>query len=69
MEKEGVEFDSDIDWDFVIKNETLITNTPLLLNDLRLLLRFLALGRGERITKIGQNLLQNVLELFSARSY
>lgn len=69
MEKEGVEFNSEIDWDFVIENETLVTNPPLLLNDLRLLLRFLALGRGERLTKIGQNLLQNVLELFSSRSY
>jgi len=69
MEKEGVEFSSDIDWDFVIENETLVTNPPLLLNDLRLLLRFLALGRGERFTKIGQNMLQNVLELFSSRSY
>jgi hypothetical protein len=69
MEKEGVEFSSEIDWDFVIKNETLVTNPPMLLNDLRLLLRFLALGRGERITKIGQNLLQNVLELFSSRTY
>lgn len=69
MEKEGVEFFSDIDWDFVIENETLVTDPPLLLDDLRLLLRFLALGRGERLTKIGQNILQNVLELFSARSY
>ena len=69
MEKEGVEFSADIDWDFVIENERLVTHPPLLLNDLRLLLRFLALGRGERLTKIGQNLLQNVLELFSSRSY
>lgn len=69
MEKEGVIFNSGIDWDFVIENETLVTNPPMLLIDLRLLLRFLALGRGERLTKIGQNLLQNVLELFSARSY
>jgi hypothetical protein len=69
MEKEGVEFSSDIDWDFIIKNERLVTDPPLLLNDLRLLLRFLALSRGERFTKIGQNMLQNVLELFSSRSY
>lgn len=69
MEKKGVEFADDIDWNFVIENETLVTDPPLLLNDLRLLLRFLALGRGERITKLGQNVLQSVLELFSSRSY
>lgn len=68
MEKEGVEFEHPLDWDFIIENETLVSDPPLLLNDLRLLLRFLALGRGERITMLGQNLLQNVLELFSASS-
>jgi len=67
MEKQGVKFSGEIDWDFVIANETLVTDPPLLLNDLRLLLRFLALGRGERMTKIGRNLLQNVLEMFSSR--
>lgn len=68
MEKEGVEFENDIDWDHIIENETLVTDPPLLLHDLRLLLRFLALGRGERLTILGQNILQNVLELFSNRT-
>lgn len=67
MEKEGVHFGKDIDWKFIIENETLVTDPPLLLNDLRLLLRFLAMSRGERFTKIGSNILQQVLELFSAR--
>ena len=67
MEKEGVHFGKEIDWKYIIENETLITDPPLLLNDLRLLLRFLAMSRGERFTKIGSNILQQVLELFSAR--
>ncbi|WP_245212705.1 hypothetical protein [Rhodohalobacter sp. SW132] len=67
MEKEGVQFDGKIDWDFIIENETLVTNPPLLMNNLRLMLRFLALSRGERFTKIGQNVLQEVLEMFSSR--
>lgn len=68
MEKAGVEFEEPIDWDFVIRNDTLITNPPRLMKDLRLLLRFLALGRHERITFLGKNLLQLVLEAFSSRS-
>ncbi|CAN5127007.1 hypothetical protein BH23BAC3_BH23BAC3_22000 [soil metagenome] len=67
MGKHGVDFGGEIDWDFVIENETLVTDPPLLLNDLRVLLRFLAMGRGERVTIIGQNVLQQVLEQFSAR--
>jgi len=67
MQKAGVNFGKPFDWDFVIKNETLVTNPPILLNDLRKLLRFLALGRRERVTKIGQNILQDALEVFSAR--
>lgn len=67
MEKHGVDFGGDIDWDFIIENETLITDPPLLLNNLRVLLRFLAMGRGERMTKLGQNILQQMLEQFSSR--
>ncbi len=69
MEKEGVEFEHNVNWDFIIESETLVNNPPLLLNDLRVLLRFLAFGNGEKFTKIGQNLLQNVLEMFSSRTY
>lgn len=67
MEKRGVKFEKPIDWDFIIENETLVTNPPPLMKDLRLLLKFLALGRQERITFLGKNLLQLVLEAFSSR--
>ncbi|MEX0904608.1 MAG: hypothetical protein WD604_10985 [Balneolaceae bacterium] len=67
MKKQGVKFDHPLDWDFIIKNETLITDPPFLLHDLRRLLRYLALGRQERLTLFGKNMLQQVLEMFSAR--
>lgn len=67
MEKRGVKFENPIDWNFVIENETLVTNPPPLMKDLRLLLKFLALGRQERITFLGKNLLQMILEAFSSR--
>ena len=65
MMSAGVMFDKSIDWDHVIENETLVTDPPYLLAELRLLLRFLSLGPQERFTKIGQNVLQQLLEAFA----
>ncbi|MGF1671525.1 MAG: hypothetical protein ACFCU6_13850 [Balneolaceae bacterium] len=67
MNKYGVKFDREIDWDFIIENDTLITNPPILLKDLRLLLRFLSLGRQERFTMFSKNILQQLMEMFSFR--
>lgn len=67
MEKHGVRFARPLDWDYIISNETLVTDPPELLYNLRLLLRYLALGRQERFTLFGKNLLQQILEMFSAR--
>lgn len=67
MEKRGVEFEKPIDWDYIIESETLITDPPPLMKDLRLLLKFLSLGRQERLTFLGKNLLQLVLEAFSSK--
>jgi lysophospholipase L1-like esterase len=68
MEKHGVTFGGEIDWEFIIENETLVSDPPVLLKDLRLLLRFLALNQSERFSMVGQNILQQILELFSARA-
>lgn len=65
MKAAGVAFSAPLDWDFVIENDTLVTDPPKLLDNLRVLLRFLALGHGERFTLLSQNLLQQLLELFS----
>lgn len=65
MKKAGVKFEKPFDWNYVINNDTLITEPPLLLDNLRLTLRLLAMGRGERFTMLGKNMLQQLLELFS----
>jgi len=66
MEKHGVKFDREIDWDFIIENETLITDPPKLMHNLRLLLRFLAVGRQEKLMMFGKGLLQELVEAFSS---
>ncbi|MFU8811744.1 MAG: hypothetical protein ACNA78_02185 [Balneolaceae bacterium] len=65
MSKAGVRFEHPLDWDHIIESETLVTHPPVILKDLRRLLRYLAMGRSERFSRIGQNVLQQVLEQFS----
>lgn len=67
MEKQGVKFSHKIDWDFIINNETLVSDPPPLLHNLRLLLRWLAMGRKERILFLGKGILEQTLEAFSSR--
>lgn len=66
MEKQGVHFDRQIDWNFIIENETLVTDPPPLLYNLRLLLRWMAMGNQEKMMFVGKNMLEQMLEVFSA---
>lgn len=66
MEEQGVKFYREIDWDFIINSETLVTNPPPLLHNLRLLLRWMAMGNQEKMMFLGKNLLEQMLEVFSA---
>lgn len=67
MEKHGITFNKSIDWDFIIENDTLVTDPPKLLAQLKDLLRFLSLGRQEKITKLGKSVLGQMMEVFSPR--
>ncbi|MGM0506043.1 MAG: hypothetical protein ACQER4_02505 [Bacteroidota bacterium] len=62
MQNAGVTFEAPIDWDWIIRNETLVTTPPSLLKELRFLLRFFSMGRQEKFAFLGQNLLQQLLE-------
>jgi len=66
MEEQGVHFDRQIDWNFIIENETLVTDPPPLLYNLRLLLRWMAMGNQEKMMFLGKNILEQMLEVFSA---
>ena len=65
MEDHGVSFDRPLDWDFIIRNDTLVTDPPFLLVQLRSLLRFLSLGRGEQWSMVREDLLDQMLSFFS----
>jgi len=69
MREAGVKFQKPIDWDFVVANDTLVTNPPRLLIELRSLLKFLSLGRNEKFLKLGKGVLEQLMHSFdSARS-
>jgi hypothetical protein len=65
MKKAGVRFQRDIDWDRVIREDTLITNPPALLAELKLVLRYLSLDHSDRIRHLGKGLAEKVLEMIA----
>lgn len=67
MEEHGIWFDKPLDWDYIIKSDTLVTNPPYMLVELRNFLRFLSLGRQEKLSVFGNGLLNQLMDIFSAR--
>lgn len=68
MEEHGIEFDRPLNWNRIISNDTLVTNPPYLLVELRYLLRFLSLDRQHKLSVVGNGLLNQLMNVFSARS-
>lgn len=68
MEKHGIHFDKPLDWDHIIENDTLVTDPPYLLVELRRLLRFLSLERQQKLTVVGNGLLNQLMSIFSHRT-
>jgi len=67
MEEAGIHFDKPLDWDHIISSDTLITDPPYLLVELKNFLRFLSLGRQEKLSVVGNGLLNQMMRLFSQR--
>lgn len=67
MRKAGVKFQKPIDWDFIIKEDSLVTNPPALLAELKVALRFLAMGNQDRFLKLGKSALSMVMDLVSVK--
>ncbi len=67
MAKAGVKFQRSINWDEVVREDTLVSNPPALLGELRLVLRFLAMGNQEKFLSFGKNILGQAMHLVSPR--
>lgn len=65
MRQAGVKFQKPIDWDLIIQEDSLVTDPPALLAELRMVLRYLAMGSQERMFNIGKGLFTQILELVS----
>jgi hypothetical protein len=68
MQEHGIRFDRPLDWDYIIQNDTLVTNPPYLLVELRKVLRLLSLGHQERLARIGNGVLKQLMSLFSQQT-
>lgn len=69
MRQAGVKFQKPMDWDYIIQEDSLVTNPPALLAELRLVLRFLAMGRQERFMKVGKGIFTQLMEAVSTREH
>ena len=67
MEEHGISFDKPLDWDHIISSDSLVTDPPYLLVELRNFLRFLSLGRQEKLSVVGNGLLNQLMNVFSQR--
>lgn len=67
MEEHGISFEKPLDWDHIIKSDTLVTDPPFVLVELRNFLRFLSLGRQEKLSMVSNGLLNQLMDLFSDR--
>lgn len=68
MEEHGIEFDKPLDWDHIISSDTLVTDPPYTLIELRNFLRFLSLERQEKLSIVGNGLLNQLMNIFSHRN-
>jgi hypothetical protein len=64
MRREGVAFDRDFDWAWVVSEDTLVTRPPVLLTNLRDVLGVFSLDRNEMLTQIGRRFLDQAVQGF-----
>ncbi len=67
MAQAGVKFQRPINWEHVVAEDSLISQPPRLLGDLRYVLRFLAMGNEERFLNFSKNILGQTMALVSPR--
>lgn len=65
----GVKFERGINWDEVVAEDTLVNDPPILLAELRMVLRMLAMNHQERIFSVSKNILSQVMEIVSPRQH
>lgn len=67
MQEHGIEFQKKLNWDHIIASDSLVTDPPYLLIELRKLLRFLSLERKEKVSTLSNGILNQLMKMFSQR--
>lgn len=68
MQKNGVKFQYSIDWDFIVREDTLTSNPPRLLNDLKRVMGFFSSDYKSMFSKLGSNLFNEIVAIFGGRN-
>jgi len=67
MQQNGQQFNQAFDWDRIIENDSLLTDTPLLINDLRKALYFISADYSAMFTKLGKHLFEEFGQIFGGK--
>lgn len=65
MKTKGVKFTKPLDWGYIINEDSLITDPPQLLRELKFTLRFLALNNQDKAKLLASDLYNNVIKMFT----
>jgi lysophospholipase L1-like esterase len=67
MQRNGVRFEQEMPWKYIVANDTLLNNPPQLLIQLRHVLRYLSMGHRERISELSAGILSQFMDYFNGR--
>lgn len=65
MERAGITFEQDLDWDEILRNDTLLTHPPLMIPQMKEVLNVLTSGSYTSLTRLSNNLINQMLSEFS----
>ncbi len=67
MQENGQKFNQVFDWDRIIENDTILTDTPLLINDLRKVLYYISADYSKLFSKLGKHLFEEFSQIFGGK--
>jgi hypothetical protein len=68
MQKNGVKFEASLDWDFIVREDSLTSNPPRLLNDLKRVMGYFSSDYKSMFSKLGSNVFNEMVAIFGGRN-
>lgn len=68
MQEKGVKFENSLDWDYIIREDTLLTDPPIYLRNLKTVLEFFSSDYKSMFSRLGSNLFAEISSLLGGRN-